>query len=168
MGRSARFYCLRCFEPLEEFDGTATCPTCGFANLRSLRRRYWNQHPYLISLENTLKAYVVFGCLASAIAFTAYISKTRNIGIYSGWLIAFPVVAVGVGLWQTISRLTQKRSYFSPVLFWVVVFVLLGLFCMTIDFRLSLVCLALIALTWIAGRALEKWKTVKISSRPGA
>ena len=159
-----RPYCLRCFEPLDEAAKHGTCPACGFVNLRALRTRYWNRNAYLISLENTLKAYIVFGCLAAAVAFTVYIARARAISLHSGWLIAFPVTAAGVGLWQTASRLTRRKTYFSPVLFWCLVFVLLGIFFVTIDFRLGLLCLAGVLLTVAEGKGLDRWKAGKVAS----
>ncbi len=58
-----RPYCLRCFAPLPGDD--RTCPDCGFVSIRPLRMRYWNQHPGIISLENTFKGGIVFACLAA-------------------------------------------------------------------------------------------------------
>jgi hypothetical protein len=155
-------YCLRCFIPLQGDD--RTCPDCGFVSIRPLRMRYWNQHPGIIALENTFKGGIVFVCLATIILILVNLERGAG-SAYSGYAIAFPVVAVGVGLWQTASRLTRRNTYFGPVLFWALAFGLLCLLFLFIDFRLSLAFLIPLVFVYLIGKSCSQWKRKKIASR---
>jgi|GEM_PF-4619219 len=152
-------YCLKCFAPLPSNE--TTCAACGFLNLPSQRRKYWNRNPELVQLEQTIKAFTVALCLILAVAVTL---SMRAYSIHQGWLVAFPVIAVGVGIWQTASRLTQRCVHFRPTLFWALALGILGAFGLLVDWRLSLGCAFLITLVVLAGAGLKEWKQRKVTS----
>ena len=45
-------YCLACFAAMPRSE--KRCDRCGFSNMKSMRRRFWNQNPDLMGLQKVL------------------------------------------------------------------------------------------------------------------
>lgn len=150
----ARRYCLFCFATLPgESNRCAGCQK----TTRSLDyREYWNKNPRILSIELSIKIVtVVVTGLVMVLFFVAVGSGATGTG--AGWFFLLPLMPA-VGIWKSASALTRVQPYFQPKVFWLAVFVLLGLLLALVDWFLVTIPLVGVVGVLLAARDLRKWK----------
>lgn len=159
----SKLYCLSCFTRTERNE--KTCPVCGYRTNSWERRVYWNRAPLLVLLERVLKLVVVMLSVAGvALLFMIFPDGS---GTGSGFFFVTPVI-VGGALWATVSKLTHRGRYFSPVVFWTSA---LGL-CLGggllggYPIQVAPYFLVAGALVYALGKRLASWKAGLMQGRP--
>jgi len=120
-------YCLRCFADLGDARGNAVhCPHCGFRNLASDRRTYWNRNPRLMQEQRDIQAGAAFSAAVLALGF--FIVLPPASGAYAGFALAFPVGLGAIG-WRAAEKMTRHLPGVHPASSFAGMFLSLGLGC---------------------------------------
>jgi hypothetical protein len=107
-------YCLRCFSDLGNAAGNAVhCPECGFRNLASDRRTYWNRNPRLMETEQHIQ---IIGALLAA-GCSILISTFHSSGVGAGYLYALPIVLAAL-VWRSAAKMTRHMPHTHPASTW--------------------------------------------------
>jgi hypothetical protein len=150
----ARRYCLFCFQTLPE--GSNVCSWCQKTTRPLDYREYWNKNPGIRSIEETIKVLTVVATGLGFFLFFWVVGPGVG-GTRSGWFFLLPLMPA-VGIWKTASALTRVQPYFQPKVFWLAVFVLLGLLLAFVHWFLVVIPLVCVAGVLGATRDLRRWK----------
>lgn len=150
----ARRYCLFCFATLPE--GSHRCDGCQKTTRPLDYRVYWNRNPRIVSIEQTIKILTVVGTGLLVFLFFAVVGPIST-GPGAGWFFLLPLLPA-VGVWKTASALTHTQPYFQPKVFWLAVFILLGLLLAFVSWFLVTIPLVCIVGVLLAARDLRNWK----------
>ncbi len=151
---ASRRYCLFCFATLPE--ETNCCAGCQQSTRPLDYREYWNKNPRILAIEQTIKVLTVIATGLVVFLFLVVIGPGIG-GTRSGWFFLLPLLPA-VGIWKTASALTRVQPYFQARVFWLAVFVLLGLLLSFVNPYLVTIPLVCIAGVLLAARNLRRWK----------
>jgi len=151
---AARRYCLFCFATLPEESNR--CAACHQTTRPLDYRVYWNKNPRILSIEQTIKVLTV--ALTALVVCLFFVGVGPGIGgARSGWFFLLPLLPA-VGVWKTASALTRVQPYFQVRVFWLAVFVLLGVVLAFVSWFLVTIPLVCVAIVLLAARDLRRWK----------
>ncbi|MHC4515070.1 MAG: hypothetical protein ACYTGW_15795 [Planctomycetota bacterium] len=149
----ARRYCLFCFATLP--DESNRCASCHQTTRPLDCRVFWNRNPRILSIEQTIKILtVVLTALVVFLFFTAFPTVG---GTKGGWFFLLPLLPA-IGVWKTASALTRVQPYFQVKVFWLAIFVLLGIVVAFVSWFLVTIPLVCVAGVLLAARDLRRWK----------
>ncbi len=158
-------YCLACFASMPRSE--KNCDRCGFSNMKSMRRRFWNQNPDLMGIQAVLTYGTLgFGVLTVFLLFggaAPWLGKAFGIR-GSGRILTLVIMGLTILLTllhQTFTKLTRHHLYFRPTIFWMAVFGIGAFLCGSGAPFIAALLLSAGVWTFFLGRSLERWKRGK-------
>ena len=158
-------YCLACFATMPRSE--KRCDLCNFSNLKSMRRRCWNQHPDLLGIQTFLRwAALGLGVLTAFLVFQGSAGWLVEVFGFRGGPRVLTLTLMGLAgfillLHKTSGKLTMHQPYFRPTIFWMASFCLGALLTGGAMPVLGAFLLAMAVGTFFLGRSLESWKRHK-------
>ena len=151
-------YCLRCFESMNRSE--RRCDSCGFGNLRSQRRMYWNLNPSLLWLQSVGRGLGVLSTVLITVWLGIGVGNYGSKSFGAGYLMIIPI-ATCIALWKTSGKLTMHLPYFRAAIFWVAASLILGWWMLKTSRVIGFSLLGVAGLLgWVSYR-LQQWKLRK-------